>query len=96
VELEHQKIKTTLIDEMFASVMGEYLEVMSATSKLSVILGCTINAGEGKKKGIDDRGLRKSSREYGGMILANRYIRNDLSNSIVFRATIPSSLAVGI
>jgi len=25
VELEHLKIKTTLIDEMFASVMGEYV-----------------------------------------------------------------------
>ncbi len=25
VELEHFKIKTTLIDEMFASVMGEYV-----------------------------------------------------------------------
>jgi hypothetical protein len=25
VELEHPKIKTTLIDEMFASVMGEYV-----------------------------------------------------------------------
>ena len=25
VELEHQKIKTTLIDEMFVSVMGEYV-----------------------------------------------------------------------
>ncbi len=24
VELEHLKIETTLIDEMFASVMGEY------------------------------------------------------------------------
>ena len=24
-ELEHLKIKTTLIDEMFASVMGEYV-----------------------------------------------------------------------
>jgi hypothetical protein len=40
VELEHLKIKTTLIDEMFASVMGEYvffLEMMGAPSKLSVI-----------------------------------------------------------
>jgi hypothetical protein len=25
VELEHLKIETTLIDEMFASVMGEYV-----------------------------------------------------------------------
>ncbi len=25
MELEHLKIKTTLIDEMFASVMGEYV-----------------------------------------------------------------------
>jgi hypothetical protein len=25
LELEHLKIKTTLIDEMFASVMGEYV-----------------------------------------------------------------------
>jgi hypothetical protein len=25
VELEHLKIKTTLIDEMFVSVMGEYV-----------------------------------------------------------------------
>jgi hypothetical protein len=25
VELEHLKIKTTLMDEMFASVMGEYV-----------------------------------------------------------------------
>ena len=25
VELEHLKIKTTLIDEMFESVMGEYV-----------------------------------------------------------------------
>ncbi len=25
VELEHLKIKTTLIDEMFSSVMGEYV-----------------------------------------------------------------------
>jgi hypothetical protein len=25
VELEHLKIKTTLIDEMFPSVMGEYV-----------------------------------------------------------------------
>ena len=25
VELEHMKIETTLIDEMFASVMGEYV-----------------------------------------------------------------------
>jgi hypothetical protein len=25
VELEHLKIKTTLIDEIFASVMGEYV-----------------------------------------------------------------------
>jgi hypothetical protein len=28
VELEHLKIKTTLIDEMFASVMGEYVCVL--------------------------------------------------------------------
>jgi hypothetical protein len=27
VELEHLKIKTTLIDEMFASVKGEYVSV---------------------------------------------------------------------
>ena len=25
VELEHLKIKSTLVDEMFASVMGEYV-----------------------------------------------------------------------
>jgi hypothetical protein len=31
VELEHLKIKTTLIDEMFASVMGEKIEHSSPT-----------------------------------------------------------------
>jgi hypothetical protein len=29
VELEHLKIETTLIDEMFASVMGEYVFLKS-------------------------------------------------------------------
>jgi hypothetical protein len=37
-ELEHLKIETRLIDEKFASVMGECdLDVMGAPSKLSVI-----------------------------------------------------------
>jgi hypothetical protein len=47
-ELEHLKIKTRLIDEMFASVMGQYvihmcvLEVIDTPSILSVICKATV------------------------------------------------------
>jgi hypothetical protein len=37
VELEHLKIKTTLIDEMLASVMGECEFLKGTPSKLRVI-----------------------------------------------------------
>ena len=42
-ELEYLKIETRLIDEKFASVMGECdLDVMGAPSKLSVIRKATV------------------------------------------------------
>ncbi len=36
VELEHLKIETTLIDEMFASVMGEYYSVLEVIGVPSI------------------------------------------------------------
>jgi hypothetical protein len=47
VELEHLKIKTTLIDEMFASVMGEYVFVGLRT-RIGGLLGSFL--GEEKRK----------------------------------------------
>jgi hypothetical protein len=55
VELEHLKIKTTLIDEMFASLMGEYVFLKYLTGTSKSLTGREMP----RKKGLEEAEIQK-------------------------------------